>query len=433
LGAVNVRKFKNDILDDLPVIKTDIDNEYEDTEYKKIANSAGYTELFKFANRFPNGKYAKSATEKANKMKYDSYKKDYRRIESELASIKSKIANKQIINPFTLNGYIEDFKYYSDYDPDRVKSKIASAQDFMKYAKYYAAYTDVQQTVLSILNDIENSQYPSSGTLRSKIDDFNKVNISDPDNVAHYIENASKLCVLMDGMTVPIPDSYREFSLGGAAVGVLGAIVSGGNLTGMAMAKPMNMKLFNEHNDAITRAVNVISKDFSPQIKQEGTVRFGGNVVLTEDAWKSIGKRLIERNRTITAIYNKDADEHNQLVATLDSWNMSSSGSSYSNNNSSSSNKDIDPDKVYIPDYEITTKWTNRASLSNRSGDQYLEAKFTDGTKIEIGRYKSDNIPFIKVAGVLLDRGKYETDDYAIKAAYVYEKYKKDRTIGRKK
>ena len=126
-------------------------------------------------------------------------------------------------------------------------------------------------------------------------------------------------------------------------------------------------------------------------------------------------------------------DYKERMQEAMRNASYSSSSESLSRNDDNISEEDIDPDKVSIPKYEITTNWTNRATLSISPGHQYLEAKFTDGTKIEISRYDSDKVPFVKkCVPACWDMGEYKTDDYAIKAAYVWEKYSKLRTIGKK-
>ena len=435
IGTVKLRKFKNEILDDLLVIHSIIDKEYEDAEYGKITNSASYTDLLKFTSKFPNSTYTASVTERANILKYNSYKKDYQLIEKELASIRSQIDQGKIINTDALDRYLTGFSYYTNYDPDNVSNQIASAQEYLKYAKYYAAYKDVQQTVDDILQGIEKGEYLTSRKLVEKIDYFNRQSSSDPDNVRRYIDNASKLSIILDGMTVPIPDSYREFSIGGATIGVIGAIVSGGNLRGMTLAKPMNTALFNEHKSIIDKGVDIFVNHFGVEVSQGNNIYFGDNIAFTNESWNAIGRRLIKNNEEIYNTYNKDVDDHNKLLNTLSTLSGSSSSSSFSSSSSmsssNSSSSEIDPDNVSIPSYRITTNWTDRSIISINPGDQYLQAKFSDGTEIEISRYNFDKIPFVR-SGSVFGSDSYETDDYAIKAAYVWKKYGKLRKTGQK-
>jgi cell fate (sporulation/competence/biofilm development) regulator YlbF (YheA/YmcA/DUF963 family) len=460
LGVDKVRKYKNDILDELPVIHSVIDKEYEDLAYNMIASSTNYTTLYKFAQRFPNSDKSKAVTEKANGLKYASYSRDYKQIKQELASFKDKVENKQYAQATDLEKYVKDFSLYGSYDPDNVKREIQAVESYMPYAKYYSVYRDVQQTVKGIISGLEKGQYPTSADLRSKLDKYNQVKTNDTDNVSHYMDNASRLCVILDGVSMSVPDSYREFSLGGAALGVLGTIISGGNLRAMAAAKPMNTKLAQEHQNINKRAVDIIIDEIGPQINSENYNIFGEDIPLSREAGRAISRRLIELDKKIVATYNNDVENHNSLVSTLGNFSNDSgwsgilgSSSSSSSGSSSSSSDDLsealaqasndaicekyDDRDVTIPEMLSDSGWKNCASENENMKGPYdcREIKFKDGVSGTIQRWNKTNeaekeyhVPFVSTSNGV--KWHYKTEADAIKALYFYKKCTKNRGEG---
>jgi hypothetical protein len=432
LGSEKVRQFKNEILNELPVIYTALDKEYEEAEYNKIAeNTIDYEALYRYASRFPNGTWSKSAKKKADSVKYASYSNDYERIRKELASMQDKIKNKQYIQVSTLEGYLTEFEKYGAYDPDNVKREIQSAQSFMSYANYYSAYTDIHREINGIIVNLINNQYPTSASLREKIKRFQQVCGSDIDNVTKYVDSALDFCVIMDGMTVPIPDSYRKFSLGGAAVGVIGAIVSGGNLGGMALAKPMDTNLAEEHQQIIQNAIDML--EYFAAKTELGETDFFFGTSYPKEVWRVVINRLANRDKALVQTFNKDVEDHNSMIETLDRWSFKSSdssGSSDSNTSSKSSDEEIDPNRVSIPSYESKYGWfEDHNPLSVH--DQVKSITFSDGVK---GDIYYDEKPGEYCIDVTVWKGGiqyYKTEKDAINALYVWEKYKKVRTIGK--
>ena len=97
--------------------------------------------------------------------------------------------------------------------------------------------------------------------------------------------------------------------------------------------------------------------------------------------------------------------------------------------------EEIDPETVDIPKYSMG-KWTKRGILSTGSGDEYLEAIFSDGITVIIYRYNSDKTPTIAqgrlLTDILVSDLRYGSDEAAIEGAYVLERYGKIRMKGQK-
>lgn len=75
IGTGKVRKYKNDILDNLSVISTNIDSEYEKIQYEKISSSTSPQPYRDYIKKFPNSQYTVNVKTKLNKMDNDSFAK----------------------------------------------------------------------------------------------------------------------------------------------------------------------------------------------------------------------------------------------------------------------------------------------------------------------------------------------------------------------
>jgi hypothetical protein len=430
-GKERLRAYKNEILDKLAVIQTDIDHEYETAQYEKVPkNTSDYDLLYNFVNRFPNSQYSVNLKTKADNMKYSAYSSLFAQIQEEAATVNAGIVKQNPVSISNLEKLLADYETFSGYDPNHHNTDILAAKSILEKGRSLSAFFDVKNEVNSILIKAQKQEFAYPTDLGGSISKFNNLPNNKADSkMKRYVEDAQKLYKIIDGINLNVPNSYREFSVGGAILGAIGTVISG-NVTALNLARPMNTALAEEH----LAKVQIID-DIGYFLENN---RFGEDELLghaskydNDNIWRILGYKLVDKEKEIIGRYNEDAND--KITRGLNQWqeniNASSSGSS---SYSSSSSEDIDPDKVSIPDYTITTNWKDRALLSTYSGDQYLEAEFDDGTEIEISRYNSDKVPFVKQSITAWDKGEYKTDDYAIKAAYVWKKYNKLRTIGKK-
>ena len=430
IGKEKLRRYKNEILDKLTIISTDIDLEYETAQYEKLpTNTTDYELIYSFTQRFPNSKYSANLNSKADKLKYNEYFSLYSKILKEEELVNESIATNTVLSVNDLENLLKIYEKFEGYDPDNKKTVIAIAKTTLERGRSLSAYFDVEREVVSLMQKIANNQWGNS-SLREKIQHFNNTsNSTTTYSMKNYVESASKFCTVIEATNIIVPNSYKEFSTAGAVLGLIGTIFSG-NVSSMGAAVQMNNALAQEHINSLSNAMDIILNYFGHQNKLEEMEIFGEEYIYI---WYNLTQRLIAKEEEVVTTYNRGVESANKVRSFL--RDIDGAGSSGSSSYSSSKEKEtnIDPDKVSIPSYKIITAWTKRAALSSYAGDEYLEAKFDDGTYIEISRYKSDNLPFIDITNLSpFGNMKYKTDDDAIKAAYVYKKYRKTRTIGKK-
>ena len=431
-GTNRIRTYKNEIQDNLAVIRTNIDEEYVTAQYDKIPkNTSDYILLYDFIQRFPNSKYTADLKIKADNMKYSTYASLFAQIQREVSEVNVGIINNNPVSASKLENLLASYEKFGSYDPDNHRTDILAAKSTLEEGINFSAFFDVKQHVNSILSKAQKQEFVYPSDLSISINKFNSLSGNKTTSeMKQYVADAQGLCKIMEGVTLTVPASYRTFSVEGAMLGVIGTFFSG-DVRALNYARPMNTALAEEHLSKVR-----VFDDFVYFLENN---RFGEDELLghtsrydEDNVWRILGLKLIDKEDEIINKYNSDTND--KITQYLNQWqgniNSSSSSSSYSSSSSSSSSSsDIDPDKVFIPSYKITTYWIKQTFLGE--GDEYLQAKFTDGTEIEIVRYNPQNVPYIP-RGVRLFELEYKTDEDAIKAAYVYKKYEKIRTIGKK-
>jgi hypothetical protein len=403
MGKDRLRKYKNELLDPLPVITTDIDPEYEELVYFKV-DATNYEALYKYVARFPNGLRSNEAKTKADELKYALYLKEYNGIQQEMANVENGIINRQFLSTSALQEKITKFERFGSYDPDNVKEMIVSAKHLVKHGTYVQISHEIKQEVVSILQGFSENRFAGASNLRSKIERFKALEGYDPDYMTGYVENASKLCIVLDGVNKNIPNSYTS-SIGGFSGFLLNLLDKPTTSVDVDRAEADQQILVN----AMKAAVNLELHDAFGQ----------------EALFHKIVLDLHDKEAQLVAVANNNVTEYNRRVDALNarqqSYSQSSSGS-YSSGGSS-----IDVETITIPSY-TEGRWSNIGYIDTES-KCFIEFKDgTSGTLFNDKENQKGNY-YVSTGG---SSYVYKTKKDAIDALYAYKKYDKIRKTGKK-
>jgi hypothetical protein len=428
MGKKRIRTYKNEILDKLRVIRTDIDFEYETAQYEKLPKSdSDYNSFYSFIRRFPNSKYSVDLKTKADNLRYNEYSSLFAQIQQEANLVNTNIENNSYVSVTKLENLLASYERFDEkfkgYDPDNLKSEIAAAQSTVKEGRILSVFYDIKQNVNSILTRSQNREFVSSSDLSANIGKFNNLPGNKLPEMKQYVADAQQLCRIIEGINLNVPGSYREFSGSGAILGLIGTLWSG-NVRAMNLATPMNTELAEEHL-AKVRIIDLIAYF----IEQN---RFGEDELLghaskydENNVWRIFGYKLVDKENAIITAYNNDAN--NKMSKFLDQWQTNIDNSSSYSSSSSSSNQSSGSGQVsnICDNIETDNIPGSNEIVWEEYGDLVdgCEITFTDGTKGTLFRSRESGkkyqIPYVDVGSSNL---YYNSAEYARQALYIYKK-----------